>query len=187
MARKEGIITIAGMIRESIVDGPGIRLVVFAQGCPHACPGCHNPDTHSFQGGQELALETVIEEVRGNPLLSGVTWSGGEPFGQAAAFAQLSREVKALGKTIMTYTGYTFEYIMEKADRHKGWRELLEQSDYLMDGLFIQERRCYHLPFRGSDNQRYLDVTESLRQGRAVCVPEVGAEGGISPLVVAAS
>jgi anaerobic ribonucleoside-triphosphate reductase activating protein len=175
MFRKEGFIRAAGMIRESIVDGPGIRLVVFAQGCPHACPGCHNPHTHSFVGGNEMSCDSIIEEVRRNPLLSGVTWSGGEPFEQAERFVELSHRVKALGKNIITYTGYTFETIMERAGKRKGWLELLKASDYLMDGPFIEERRSYHLLFRGSDNQRFLDMAESLRQGKAVCVPDNGA------------
>lgn len=170
MAEQASTITIAGMVRESIVDGPGLRLVIFAQGCPHACPGCHNPHTHSYFEGNEVTLDSIVDEVRRNPLLSGVTWSGGEPFEQAEAFAELSRRVKALGKNVITYTGYTFEFIMKQADNQPGWRELVEASDYLMDGPFIEARRTYALPFRGSDNQRLLDAAESLRLGYAVCV-----------------
>lgn len=171
MGRQDETITAAGMIKESIVDGPGIRLVIFAQGCPHACPGCHNPHTHPFQGGNVMTFDSILEELRNNPLLSGVTWSGGEPFAQAEAFAELSRRVKAMGKTVITYTGYTFEALLERADKIKGWRELLQETQYLMDGPFVLERRSYNLLFRGSDNQRFLDAVESLRQGRAVYVP----------------
>ncbi|MDF2925593.1 MAG: nrdG [Paenibacillaceae bacterium] len=172
MAPTEGFVTIAGIIKESIVDGPGIRLVVFAQGCPHACPGCHNPHTHAYAGGNTVTLDSIVNEVGRNPLLKGVTWSGGEPFGQAEAFAELTRRVKALGKNVLTYTGYTFEHILANAPNRKGWQELLAGSDYLMDGKFVEERRSYHLLFRGSDNQRFIDVKESLRCGAAVCVPE---------------
>lgn len=173
MERQAGCIRIAGVVRESIVDGPGIRMAVFAQGCPHACPGCHNPHTHSFEGGTLRSVASIVAEIRENPLLAGITLSGGEPFGQAAEFARLAREVKALGKTVITYTGYTFEVLLAQADRRPGWRELLQASDYLMDGPFIAERRSYELPFRGSDNQRFLDAAESLRQGRAVAAEAV--------------
>lgn len=187
MSRREGTLTIAGIIKESIVDGPGIRLVVFAQGCPHACPGCHNPHTHAFEGGTVITFDEIMEELKRNPLLSGVTWSGGEPFAQAEAFAELSRRVKAMGKTVITYTGYTFEAIMERASKVKSWGELLAESDFLMDGPFIQERRSYHLLFRGSDNQRYLDVAQSLKQGKAVSVPGNGAISGLRQLEAAVS
>ena len=105
-------IRIAGIIKESIVDGPGIRLVVFAQGCPHRCRGCHNPQTHPFEGGKIVTIEEILEMVKKNPLLDGVTFSGGEPFSQAQAFAVLDR--LKVSMNIMTYTGYTYEYLLEK-------------------------------------------------------------------------
>ncbi len=173
MERQIGMLRLAGIVQESIVDGPGIRMTVFGQGCPHACPGCHNPHTHSFEGGALRSVESILAEIRENPLLAGITLSGGEPFGQAAEFARLARGVKAMGRSVITYTGYTFEALLAQADRHPGWRELLAASDYLMDGRFIEARRTYDLPFRGSDNQRFLDAAESMRQGRAVSAEAV--------------
>lgn len=182
MAGSQTYLTIAGMIKESIVDGPGIRLVVFTQGCPHACPGCHNPHTHSYRDGSRVTLDSIVEEIRRNPLLAGVTISGGEPFDQAEACAELALRIKALGKkTVLTYTGYTYEHIMEKSHVRKGWKELLAASDFLMDGRFIEERRSYHLLFRGSDNQRYIDVQKSLAAGRVSCVPEPGYTSSMQP------
>ena len=100
---------IAGLVNDSIVDGPGIRYTIFVQGCPHHCPGCHNPDTHSFSGGSITDTGELLEKIKQNPLLDGVTFSGGEPFCQAAVLAELGKQIKQLGLNIVTYTGYTFE------------------------------------------------------------------------------
>ncbi|HIS68431.1 MAG TPA: anaerobic ribonucleoside-triphosphate reductase activating protein [Candidatus Gallacutalibacter stercoravium] len=162
---------LAGVIRESIVDGPGIRLVVFAQGCPHHCPGCHNPNTHDPSGGYDSSVENIIEAVKKNPLLSGVTLSGGDPFAQAPGLAELATEVHALGLNVVTYTGYTFEQLLAGAGQQPGWQNLLEQTDILIDGPFLLKEKTLTLPFRGSRNQRVLDVPASLAQGRAVEYP----------------
>ncbi|MDF2524364.1 MAG: nrdG, partial [Clostridiales bacterium] len=100
---------ISGIIKESIVDGPGIRLVIFAQGCRHHCPGCHNPETHSFEGGQLITIAEILGMMKRNPLLDGITLSGGDPFEQAAEFAELARETRKAGLNVVTYTGYTYE------------------------------------------------------------------------------
>ncbi|GAW92129.1 anaerobic ribonucleoside-triphosphate reductase activating protein [Calderihabitans maritimus] len=159
---------IAGIVRESVVDGPGIRLVIFAQGCPHCCPGCHNPETHDPLGGQETTVEEIVEQVRQSRFIRGVTFSGGEPFYQAEAFSLLGRRIKELGKDIVTYTGYTFEEILALAEINPYFGELLQVSDWLVDGPFILAERDLNLPFRGSRNQRIIDVRRSLRQGKAV-------------------
>lgn len=164
------MLRLAGVIPESIVDGPGFRYVVFVQGCPHHCPGCHNPETHDPAGGYEGDTGTILKEFRQNPLLSGITLSGGDPFGQAASLAELARAVHALGKTVMTYTGYTVEYLLEHLEEHPGWRELLEETDILVDGPYIEARRSLLLRFRGSDNQRFIDPAASLRENRAVII-----------------
>lgn len=129
-------INVAGIIKESVVDGPGIRYVVFAQGCPHRCEGCHNPETHPFSGGKKKDINEIIEEIRENPLLSGVTFSGGEPFCQAEAFAKLAVEVKKLGLNVVTYTGYTFEEVIFLSEKNKAWKDLLYETDILIDGPF---------------------------------------------------
>ncbi|NLM76233.1 MAG: anaerobic ribonucleoside-triphosphate reductase activating protein [Clostridiaceae bacterium] len=161
-------IRIAGIINESIVDGPGIRMVVFAQGCRHKCPGCHNPETHSFDGGKLVAVSSILEQAKSNPLLDGITISGGEPFEQAESFAVLAKEAKNLGLNIMTYTGYTYEYIVKNSSKHRGWEELLDETDILVDGRFEIEKRNLLLKFRGSENQRIIDVKRSKAENRVV-------------------
>lgn len=158
---------IAGTANDSIVDGPGIRFTIFTQGCPHHCEGCHNPETHDFSGGEAVDTADLLAKIRANPLLDGVTFSGGEPFCQAKALADLGREIKSLGLNIVTYTGYTFEKLY--ADRHKnGWGELLEVTDHLVDGPFILAQKDWEIKFRGSSNQRYIDCQASLAEGHTI-------------------
>ena len=168
MDTMETPLRLAGVIRESIVDGPGWRFVVFAQGCPHHCPGCQNPQTHDFEGGYDSKVSNLIAEIKKNPLLSGVTLSGGDPFAQAEPFAVLASEVHKLGLNVVTYTGWTYEQIVEGLDAHPGWKELLAQSDVLVDGRFLLEEKSLALLFRGSRNQRTINVKQSLEEGRAV-------------------
>ena len=157
---------LAGFAGDSIVDGPGIRFTTFCQGCPHHCPGCQNPETWPFEGGFEVTPEDVVEHVKRNPLTRGVTFSGGEPFAQAAAHAELARQLKAAGYEVASYTGYTFEQLLEEQDPAK--LDLLQQLDILVDGPFRQEELSLELRFRGSANQRILNVPQSLAQGKAV-------------------
>ena len=159
---------LAGVIRESIVDGPGIRLGIFAQVCPHKCPGCHNPATHDPEGGYDSDPQQILEAIRENPILQGVTFSGGDPFLQADGFAQLAREIHALGLSVITYTGYTMEQLLAGIDEHPGWRKLLEETDTLIDGPFLLSEKSMLLPFRGSRNQRVLDPRASLAAGKPV-------------------
>ncbi|MBR4510223.1 MAG: anaerobic ribonucleoside-triphosphate reductase activating protein [Ruminococcus sp.] len=162
---------IAGTVNDSIVDGPGIRFTIFTQGCPHNCKGCHNPQTHDFDGGELVDTDTLLEKIKSNPLLDGVTFSGGEPFCQAQTLAALGAEVKKLGMNVITYTGYTFEQLYKDRDKN-GWEELLAVTDYLIDGPFILEQKDWEIKFRGSSNQRYIDCQASLKEGRAVeCEP----------------
>lgn len=161
-------IRIAGISPESIVDGPGIRLVVFSQGCPHKCLGCHNPESHDPKAGTIIGIEEILEEVRSNPLLDGITLSGGEPFLQAEALVDLAKEVKKMGLDIITYTGYSFEELVREQDKRKGWRELLSLTDLIVDGRFILDQRNLLLTFRGSENQRIIDVVKSLKEGRVI-------------------
>ena len=158
---------IAGTVNDSIVDGPGIRFSIFVQGCPHNCEGCHNPQTHDFNGGAIFTTEELLDKVKGNPLLDGVTFSGGEPFCQAEVLAKLGKEIKALGLNIITYTGYTFEQLYENRNKNH-WGELLEVTDYLIDGPFILSQKDWEIKFRGSSNQRYIDCQKSLEEGCAV-------------------
>jgi len=153
---------IAGIIKESIVDGPGIRFVGFAQGCKHHCPGCHNPETHSFTGGKLVSIASIMEMVKSNPLLDGLSFSGGEPFEQAKMFAELAKMAKALKLSIVTYTGYTYEEII--ARKNPGWEELLSQTDLLIDGKYDISRKNLLLRFRGSENQRIIDLNKTMKE-----------------------
>lgn len=155
---------IAGTVNDSIVDGPGFRFTVFTQGCPHHCPGCHNPQTHDYQGGKLVQIEDLIAQMRENPLLDGLTLSGGEPFEQPQACAELARMAREIGLNVWVYSGYTFEQLLEKPE----CRELLEACDVLIDGRFMLAQRTLELRFRGSRNQRVIDLPQSLKDGRAV-------------------
>lgn len=147
------------------MDGPGIRTTIFCQGCPHHCPGCHNPETWDFGCGTDLEVERIYEIVRENPLCRGVTFSGGEPFAQAAGYAKLAKLLKAAGYEVASYSGYTFEELLEGSDDQK---ELLAHIDILIDGPFLMAEKSLEIAFRGSKNQRILDVPASLAEGKAV-------------------
>lgn len=159
---------VAGTVNESIVDGPGIRYVIFTQGCNHNCVGCHNPQTHAFDGGSLIDINDIIKQVKRNPLLDGITFSGGEPFEQADVLSELAREIKALGLNVMTYTGYTIEYINKNKTYHMGWEKLLSLTDILVDGKFEITKKNLLLKFRGSENQRIIDVGRSIKLNSVV-------------------
>ena len=158
-------IRIAGIVDESIVDGPGFRMAVFVQGCPHHCPECHNPQTHDFNGGSWMDTAEIIERAADNPLLDGVTLSGGEPFCQPLACVDIARRAREIGLNVWSYSGYTYEALVEMGEEV---RALLEQLDVLVDGPYLKDRRTLELRFRGSDNQRLIDVPASLKTGQAV-------------------
>lgn len=161
-------IRIAGIEPESFVDGPGIRMTVFTQGCTHHCPGCQNPQTHDFNGGHFVDIDEILEMIEENPLLDGVTFSGGDPMDQAAPLIPLAREIKERGKNLVIFTGYTYERLMELTNERPEMFELLTFADILIDGPFILAKRSLELKFRGSSNQRIIDVQESLSQGHVV-------------------
>lgn len=161
------LLRIAGTVNDSIVDGSGIRFTVFTQGCPHHCEGCHNPQTHDFNSGELIDINKIFDKIKANPLLDGVTFSGGEPFCQAEILAKLGHQIKSLGLNIVTYTGYTFEYLYENRNKNY-WGELLSVTDFLIDGKFILAEKDWSIKFRGSRNQRYIDCQASLKEGRAV-------------------
>jgi anaerobic ribonucleoside-triphosphate reductase activating protein len=156
-------IRLANVIPETIVDGPGLRFSVYAQGCPHGCPGCHNPQTHDFKGGYTMDTDDILEQILANPLLDGVSFSGGEPFCQTAALAELAGKIKVLSNlNILVYTGFIFERLSE----NPAYSELLALADYLVDGRFEQTLFDSSLKFRGSSNQRFLD----LRNGKKAVI-----------------
>ncbi len=159
---------LAGVIRESVVDGPGWRLVVFVQGCPHHCEGCQNPQTHDFNGGYDSSVENILKVVKANKLLAGITLSGGDPFTQAKPLAILANRVHQIGLNVVAYTGWTYEQLIAGANESNGWLELLEEVDWLVDGRFEIEKKSLNVKFRGSTNQRIIDVQKSLKSGFAV-------------------
>ncbi|MDO4518549.1 MAG: anaerobic ribonucleoside-triphosphate reductase activating protein [Bacillota bacterium] len=165
---KDSRIQLAGIIRESIVDGPGIRFTVFCQGCPHRCPGCHNPNTHDFNGGTSVSVNRIIEEFDKNKMASGITFSGGEPMCQPEAFAELAKLVKDRGKSITIFTGYRLEQLLAMGKSNKAILRLLALCDILIDGPFVEGEKDLTLQFRGSRNQRVIDMPRTLKERRIV-------------------
>lgn len=161
-------IRIADIVQDSIVDGRGIRMTIFTQGCPHHCRGCHNPHTHDPLGGREVSISEIIDQMKSNPLLDGITFSGGEPFEQIEAVKQLAHEAHRLRLDVWCYTGWTWEEIMQDPQK----RGLLAYIDVLVDGRFDLEQRSLELKWRGSKNQRVIDVAESLFNNRVVKLEE---------------
>ena len=160
------MLKLAGIAEDSIVDGPGIRTAFYVQGCPHHCPGCHNPETWEYTGGTEMEEETLLKIVQSNPLCRGVTFSGGEPFTQAEGLAKLAELLKGNGYEVASYTGFTFEQLYENGTDAQ--KRLLSLIDVLVDGPFLLAEKSLELNFRGSRNQRVLNVPQSLKAGKAV-------------------
>lgn len=154
-----GKLRICGIEPESVVDGVGIRYVVFTQGCPHACPGCHNPQSHPFEAGILVDIEDLYREIRQNPILKGVTFSGGEPFCQPAPLVELARMVHSLGLDVTVYTGFLYEDLLRSEDKQV--KALLNETDTLIDGPFILKERDLTLAFRGSRNQRIIELKKA--------------------------
>lgn len=164
----EDSIRIAGVVKESTVDGPGFRYVVFTQGCPHKCEGCHNPETHDFNGGMIVKIDDIVEDIKKNPLLKGVTISGGDPFIQSDKVSKLLDKLdKKL--TVIVYTGFEYEYLLKNSNEKNIYLELLKRTDILIDGKFINSLKDENLTYRGSSNQRAIDVKQSLKENR-VCL-----------------
>ncbi|MGN1227827.1 MAG: anaerobic ribonucleoside-triphosphate reductase activating protein [Christensenellales bacterium] len=161
-----GKLRIAGVENDSITDGPGLRFVVFTQGCPHNCKGCHNPQTHSLNGGTEIDCEELLKMIDNNPLLSGVTISGGEPILQAKALIPFADAVKQRKLNLALYTGFTYEQLMEKND--SDILQLLKYVDVIIDGKFEIEKKSFDLKFKGSSNQRIIDMQKSLNEKKVV-------------------
>lgn len=162
------LIRIAGLVSESFVDGDGIRFAIFMQGCQRNCTGCHNPETHAIDGGRLIDTQEIISEIKKNPLLDGITLTGGEPFLQIDAANELADAAKNLGLNVWCYTGYTFENLPADADK------LLENIDVLIDGEFIESQRDLELQFRGSCNQRIIDIKKTRALNKIVLWSEFG-------------
>ena len=157
---------VAGIVKESVVDGPGFRYVIFAQGCTHCCKGCHNPDTHALDGGYAVDTESLITDIRQSKYIDGVTFSGGEPFLQAEAFNHMAEMLKETDINIICYTGFTYEELLKSEDTSRV--KLLGNIDVLIDGPYKEELKDLSLSFRGSKNQRIIDVKASLKELKVV-------------------
>ncbi|WP_122641380.1 anaerobic ribonucleoside-triphosphate reductase activating protein [Romboutsia sp. Marseille-P6047] len=149
---------------DSIVDGPGLRVVIWSQGCIHDCIGCHNSQTHNIKGGYEIDTGDIIYEIKNLNLQRGITLSGGEPFLQPEPLAIIAKEAKVNNLDVWAYTGFTFEELLDKSNNmYRERRTLLKEIDVLVDGKFEIDKKDISLRFRGSYNQRIIDVQESLK------------------------
>lgn len=158
---------------DSIVDGPGLRTVIWTQGCIHACSNCHNPDTHDLLGGYEVDTEDIIRQIRNVKLQQGITLSGGEPFLQARALVPVAKEAKMLGLSVWAYTGFLWEQLNNKRHvQHNDFQQLLRHTDVLVDGKFVDKLRSVDLLYRGSVNQRIIDVQSSLGKERPILLEQ---------------
>lgn len=155
-----------GTVPDSIVDGPGLRYSVFVQGCTHACPGCHNPESQPFDGGYKADIAEIMNDIRANPLCRSITITGGEPFDQACACAALARMLKHEGYGVWAYTGYLFEDLSQST--REGVDDLLEHIDVLVDGPFVESLKSLELDWRGSSNQRVIDMARTRERGHVV-------------------
>lgn len=153
---------------DSIVDGEGIRSVIWCQGCAHNCPGCHNPITHSLSGGVLVDVAEVCKEIKNIEFQDGITLSGGDPLLQIDACLEIAKFCQENGLSVWCYTGYRMEDLLKRAKKEDNLRELLMNIDALVDSPFIMELKSYNVPFRGSSNQRIIDTRESLKEDR-VC------------------
>ena len=154
-----------GVVSDSIVDGPGYRTAIFVQGCPHHCEGCHNPESHDFAAGKDMTLDEIEQKFTGNPLLDGITLSGGEPFCQPVGCAELARRAHQKGLNVWCFTGYHYEALLERAQTEPGIKALLAEIDVLVDGPFVLAQRSLDLLYKGSKNQRLIDLQKTRQTG----------------------
>lgn len=150
------------LLTDSIVDGEGLRAVLWTQGCSHNCKGCHNPETHDFNKGKEVDTEEVKNLIKALTLQDGITLSGGDPFFQKEACTEIAKYAKSLGLNVWAYTGFLFEDLI----KIEGMKELLKNIDVLIDGKFELENKSLNIKFRGSTNQRIINVPKSLKDGK---------------------
>lgn len=162
----EDVISTAGFVQDSITDGPGMRFTLFVQGCPHGCRGCHNPQTHPFEGGKNMSVDEIFDLICKNPLTSGVTFSGGEPLCQAKPLSKLACKIKEKGLELAVYTGYTWEQL--RAANNEDINRLISLCDVMVDGEFKIDQRNLDIKFKGSENQRIIDVKLSLENSSVV-------------------
>ncbi len=162
-------INIASIVNDSVVDGPGLRIAIFSQGCPHACLGCHNPQSHSFDKNTLISVDEIYKIIRANSLCKGITFTGGEPLCQPEPFYNLAKMLKPFGYEIACYSGYRFEEILAADSMQQA---LLAEIDVLIDGRYVEAMRNLNLRFKGSENQRVIDVQKSLTTGQVELIKD---------------
>jgi anaerobic ribonucleoside-triphosphate reductase activating protein len=155
---------------DSIVDGEGLRIVIWFQGCPHHCPGCHNPESHAFKTGIKTSSEKIIEDIKKIKDQDGITFSGGEPMSQPEALLAIAEYAKKAKLNVWSYTGYLYEDLLKMAEEKPVYKEILNIVDVLVDGPFILAERSLNLKFRGSRNQRIINVPKSLKTNKVVLI-----------------
>lgn len=156
-------VRLAGIVNESVSDGPGLRIALFFQGCRHHCPGCHNPQTWEFSGGEEYDLAALLSSLPDTPLIRGVTFTGGDPFYQPQPALEIAREFHRRGKEVWAYTGFIWEELLKQPD--PVLQELIRTCDVIVDGPFMQSKALPGLKYCGSSNQRLIAVPATLRSG----------------------
>lgn len=162
-----GTIRLAGIVGESFTDGPGIRYTIFVQGCNHKCYKCQNPETWDFNGGTLCDIDKIVNQIKEDKILDGVTLSGGDPLYQADQILELAIKIKKeTNLNIWLYTGFLFEDCIKDTKK----LEILKNIDVIVDGMYKDDLRAIHLKFRGSSNQRIIDVKESLRLKKIITI-----------------
>lgn len=165
-SNSEDTLRVAGVVEDSIVDGDGFRFTIFVQGCPRRCFNCQNPETQPLGGGHIETIDGLMQQIQSNPLLTGVTFSGGEPFLQCAPLARLAKKIHAAGLDLWSYSGFTLEELQDRHDQATD--ALLNEVDVLVDGEYVEELRDLTLHFRGSSNQRVIDMNATRQKGQIV-------------------
>ncbi|MDM8337050.1 anaerobic ribonucleoside-triphosphate reductase activating protein [Mediterranea massiliensis] len=167
------MLSILNILEDTTVDGPGFRTAIYAAGCPNGCPGCHNPESWDINRGQWMSTDEILQKVLADDFAD-VTFSGGDPMYQPEGFAELASAIKRKSrKNIWCYTGYTFEKLLKNPRQ----AQLLEYIDVLVDGRYRQELRDEDLQFRGSSNQRLIDVQASLKSGKTTLYRSTSTPG----------
>lgn len=167
---KKGFVRLAAkdIQTDSIVDGEGIRSVIWFQGCSHNCEGCHNPETHDFNAGYEVSIDDVKKQIDDLEFQTGVTFSGGDPMMQIEALAELAKYVQEKGMNVWCYTGFKYEDLLKMSDSNPYYMDALKHIDMLVDGKFVLNLKSFDVPFRGSSNQRIIDVQKSLKSKKII-------------------
>lgn len=163
-------IRIAGLYNDSIVDGPGLRFVVFTQGCLFACKNCHNADTWAVNGGYLIEMDEIVSKWRKNKLIDGITLSGGDPLFQSSKSLYLLRKAKETGLNVTVYSGDVYEKLIK--DKDPDVVSIINEADYLIDGPYVDKLRDLTLLYRGSSNQRIIDLVKSRKEGKVILFDE---------------